>query len=347
MYLLLILCGVAFQTACQAETKTPLKVFIAGSLVVPFAELEKVYEAQHPEIDVQLEAHGSIQVIRHVTEIHDEIDVVLPADYALIPMLMYPAIESESGQPYASWNLQWASNRLVLAYRPESRYAGEVNAENWYQIIARPDVRFGLSDPRFDAAGYRALMIAQMAETFYADPTIFEKIFLGRFKNAITVKIKANRQVIQVPELLETTENSNILVRGGSVALLALLESGDIDYAFEYESVARQHGLAYVELPPEIHLGDPAFSADYEKVGVELDFQRFSSVQPSFQGEVITYGMTIPVNAPHPEAAASFLAFLLSPEGCAIMTAHHHPLLEPLAAQNRDAIPAILQTVLP
>jgi len=35
----------------------------------------------------------------------------------------------------------------------------------------------------------------------------------------------------------------------------ALLESGDIDYAFEYLSVARQHRLEFLSLPSEIDLG--------------------------------------------------------------------------------------------
>ena len=74
---------------CRSNTKTPLSVFIAGSLMVPFDELEQAYEELHPDVDLRVEAHGSIQCVRHVTEIHDPIDVVIPADYALIPMLMY------------------------------------------------------------------------------------------------------------------------------------------------------------------------------------------------------------------------------------------------------------------
>ena len=79
------------------------------------------------------------------------------------------------------------------------------HAENWYEIIARPDVKFGLSDPRFDAAGYRSLMIVQLAEDYYGDPTIFERVYLGRFKEPITVEKSGNQQVIHVPEVLETT----------------------------------------------------------------------------------------------------------------------------------------------
>ncbi len=172
-------------SACRSDPKTPLTVFIAGSLMVPFDELEQAYEELHPEIDVRVEAHGSIQVIRHVTEIHDRIDVVVPADYALIPLLMYENPVPKSGEPYADWYIKFASNRVVLAYQPGSLAADEVNAENWFDVIARPEVKFGLSDPRMDAAGYRSLMIVQLAENFYNDPTIFERIYLGRFKEPL------------------------------------------------------------------------------------------------------------------------------------------------------------------
>ena len=99
------------------------------------------------------------------------------------------------------------------------------------------------------------------------------------------------------------------------MALLALLESGDIDYAFEYESVARQHGLSYVELPAELNLGDPAHAIDYASVQVRMDFQRFSSVNPVFNGEVIGYGITIPSNAPNPVEAQALCGIFTQPSG--------------------------------
>ena len=42
-------------------------------------------------------------------------------------------------------------------------------------------MRFGLADPRFDAAGYRALMVLQLAEREYDDPYLFEDMLMGRF----------------------------------------------------------------------------------------------------------------------------------------------------------------------
>lgn len=328
---------------CGGDARTPLRVFIAGSLVVPFAELERAYEDLHPEVDVQVEAHGSIQVIRHVTEIHDLIDVVVPADYALIPLLMYTSKLPDSDQPYADWYIRFASNQVVLAYTPQSLASDEINSENWYRILARPDVRFGLPDPRLDAAGYRALMIVQLAESYYGDPTLFERIFLGRFTTPFQVSKTGDQQVIQVPELLETRSGSNILLRGGSVALLGLLESGDIDYAFEYESVARQHNLEYIKLPAALNLGEPAQVEMYANILVRLDYQRFASVKPEFTGDLIGYAVTVPTNAPQPALAYDFVAFLLSSEGAAIMNAHDHPAFAQPQADNCEAVPILLQ----
>jgi len=79
---------------------------------------------------------------------------------------------------------------------------------------------------------------------------------------------------------------------------------------------------------------------------VKMDFQRFASVDPVFKGEQIKYGLTIPSNAPHPEAAAEFIQFLYSSEGQAIMAQNAHPLITPLTGSNLENLPAKLQILL-
>jgi molybdate/tungstate transport system substrate-binding protein len=343
--LLLIFSLLALAACNGSEEKTRLKIMIAGSLIVPFEELEEVYEEAHPDVDLQVEAHGSIQVIRHVTEIHDLVDVVVPADYALIPMLMYPNTVPETDEPYADWFAEFASNHLALAYTKGSRYADEITDQNWFEVIARSDVKLGLSDPRFDASGYRTLMIMQLAEDFYKNPTIFEQVFLGQFKSPLSVKKTGQNNVIHVPEVLEPTEEATLLMRGSSIALIALLESGDIDYAFEYESVIKQHGLDYVALPDQLNMGDPDLDSYYTSTEVHLDFQRFSTVVPEFKGATIGYGVTIPSNAPHPELAEDFVAFLLGPRGQDIMRANEHPSLEVPRADGFEWMPEGLKSL--
>lgn len=343
--LFLLLSLAATLAACGPRAKTPLVVFCAGSLIQPVADLEAAFEAANPDIDVLNECHGSIQVIRHVTELHEPIDVVLTADHALIPMLMYASNDPESGRPYADWYVRFATNRLGLAYSPRSRYADEIDAGNWLEILSRPDVKVGIADPRFDASGYRALMVFQLATRLYDQPTLFFDLFDGAFKYPITVTQGEDGDTIHVPELLESRAGSHIVIRGASIQLIALLESGDLDYAFEYESVIRQHGLNLLELPAELNLGEAGMDDVYGRVTVNLDFRRFASVQPVFRGEQIGYGATIPSNAPHAREAERYLAFLLGPEGQKIMAEDFQPLLDPLVADGYPRLPDALKAL--
>ena len=68
--------------------KTNLIVFEADSLMVPFAQIQKEFEQANPDINVEMQDHGSIQDIRQVTELGQDVDIVAVADSSLIPMLM-------------------------------------------------------------------------------------------------------------------------------------------------------------------------------------------------------------------------------------------------------------------
>jgi ABC-type molybdate transport system substrate-binding protein len=63
-------------------------------------------------------------------------------------------------------------------------------------------------------------------------------------------------------------------LRGSSIRMLALLDSGDIDYAFEYFSVTEQHNLRFLPLPPEIKLSVLEKADLYTQITCELDFHR-------------------------------------------------------------------------
>jgi molybdate/tungstate transport system substrate-binding protein len=340
--LLLTAALVLLAGGCGGQTRQ-VKLIYAGSLIVPFDKLATAFEAAHPGVTVTTESHGSIQVLRHVTELGDQFDLAVTADEQLIPPLMYDRNDPHTGKPYADWYCSFATNRVVLAISPKSPLNGELTSANWYRRVAQPDVRFGLADPRFDAAGYRSLMVLQLAERAYHDPFLFEDMVMGKFTSPITVDPVGGVDVINVPEIVETTSGSNIVLRGDSIGLLALLESGDIDCAFEYESVARQHGLKYVRLPASIDLGEPAQRASYRTVEVKLESQRFASVRPIFRGDLIRYAFTIPANAPDPALAAEFAAFLLGTKGRRILQEQYQPVLTPPTLDNAAAAPEVVR----
>ena len=335
--------GSSMSTPAVSSGHTPLVVFAAGSLIIPFGDLEKAFESKYPQIDIQAQYHGSIQVMRHATELHEPIDVVATADASLVPMLMYATNNPDTGLPYANWYIRFAGNHLAIAYQPDSLYVDEINVDNWYSILSRSDVKVGIADPRFDASGYRALMTFALAQKVYQNPRIFLDMFAGDFSYPLGILIEDNLTTITVPEIVETKADSHIVIRGASMALIALLESGDLDYAFEYETVINQHNLQMVKLPDSVNLGAEGYTDIYSTVQVNLDFQRFATVKPLFRGERIGYGITIPSNAPHSEDAILFIRFLLSPEGRAIMQADRHPMFDPVIGENYENIPVDLQ----
>lgn len=325
---LFIFIPLIFVTSCLGEPdRMEIKVLCAGSLILPFSEIEEAYEALNPDIDILTEGHGSIQVIRHVTELREEADVMAVADFSLIPMMMYNIKIPETDTSYADWYIKFATNTLGIAYTSTSRYADKINDGNWYEILTRPDIKLGLADPRLDACGYRALMLLALAESFYDDNSILESV-TGEFNPAIETTTDDTGNIVTVPEILNP-ESDRIVLRGSSIRLLALLESGDIDYAFEYRSVAEQHNLEFLELPPEINLGFAKYSAMYQQVKCRLDFHRFSSVQPEFSGLPIIYGITIPNNAPHHEKAGEYIDFILGEQGQEILNNYHQPIITP------------------
>ena len=127
-------------------------------------------------------------------------------------------------------------------------------------------------------------------------------------------------------------------MRPKSVDLIALLESGDLDYAFEYSSVAAQHNLNYVVLPPEINLADANFKDFYAQAQVEI-----AGTEPgtkiTVKGAPVVYGITIPENAPHPELAILWVSFLLSSDGMTIMEANGQPPIIPAVTNDKSKLP--------
>jgi len=282
------------QTPTQTTETKILKIFHAGSLSVPFAEYEKMFEKEHPNIDVQREAAGSVECVRKIIELGKKADILASADYSLIPQMMMP--------DYADWYIMIARNEVVLAYTDKSKYKDEINSENWFKILNRSDVKFGFSNPNDDPCGYRSQMIMQLAEIYYKNPSIYDDLVL---KNSnIKVEEKNGTYVILVPKNVKVNTN-RIVLRSKETDLLAPLEAGAYDYLFIYKSVANQHNLKYVELPKEINLGYYEYADIYKKVKLTTGDGKTKTGKP------IVYGITVPKNAPNKKEAIEFVKMVL------------------------------------
>ncbi|ACV24072.1 tungstate ABC transporter substrate-binding protein WtpA [Methanocaldococcus fervens] len=290
------LCGCMEQEKAGSEEKIVLKIFHAGSLSVPFEEYEKMYEKEHPNIDIQREPAGSVACVRKITDLGKKADILASADYSLIPQMMMP--------DYADWYVMFARNEIVLVYTDKSKYKDEINSENWYKILERPDVKFGFSNPNDDPCGYRSQMVMQLAEIYYNNSTIYDNLVLKYIPN-IKVEENDGSYLIIVPKDLEVNSDK-LVVRSKETDLLAPLEAGAFDYLFIYKSVAEQHKLKYVELPKEINLGYYDYADYYKRVALEITAKNKTIV-----AKPIVYGLTVPKNATYKKEAIDFVKIIL------------------------------------
>ncbi|MDD1683586.1 MAG: tungstate ABC transporter substrate-binding protein WtpA [Methanoregula sp.] len=313
LVLVIILVHLSAAAGCvvtEPKEKTPIRVLAAGSLLLPLEGVETRFETDNPGTDVQIEGHGSIQVIRQVTDLHRPVDVVMVADESLIPDMMYRTMEGGT-RNYTDGYIPFATNSMVIAYTNRSRYADEITRENWRTVLARPDVRTGFSNPMLDAAGYRALIVVILAERYYHDTGLFDRLIGTHFDPPLTMETDNGTTAVTLPPVLRPCDKK-VAVRDGSIYLISLLSVGGIDYAFEYRSVAEGQNLSFIPLPGEIDLSSPAFSEEYSHARVVLGFERFSSLGRVRTGAPIVYAVTVPNTASHPELAEQFMNFTLA-----------------------------------
>ena len=268
-----------------------LVIFIAASLTKPIQPALDAFAAQTGTV-IQRESGASLEHVRKITELHRIPDVVMLADAEVIPQLLLPK--------YATWYAEFARNRMVVAYTPKSKHAKEINADNWTSILQKKDIEVGRTDPNLAPVGYRTLLMFQLAEDFYR-------------KRGLSAALLANAPARNI--------------RPNAAELAALLASGELDYIYDYQSVAESNGFRFIALPPQIDLGDAARASSYATVSMKV---RGSSPGQTMtvKGQPILYALTVPKDAPHAAAAKRFLDYLTTPATMAALRKAHVDMLE-------------------
>ena len=291
--------------------KGKVVIFHAGSLTLPLLKMEKAFEKIHPGVDIVREAAGSRTCARKIVDLKRPCDLMFSADDSVIDKFLIPAC--------ADFNIRFASNQLVLCYTRQSLHHDKLTAENWYKILLDRKVIWGQADPNADPCGYRALMVMQLAEKYYKVKGLYKALLSSRpLKN----------------------------IRPKSVELIVLLQTGDMDYAWEYRSVAVQHKLNFLQLPEKIKLGSADDNDFYKQAVVEISGKK-PGTQTKKTGRAVTYGVTLLRKAKNRAAALAFLNFVLDPDkGLKILKKMGQPPLVPAWVTSKamkQKIPALLR----
>lgn len=203
--------------------------------------------------DLRTEVHGSAELARLVDAGTKDPDIVAVADVALFDAPLDPA-----------WFAEFATNAVVLAYDPDTevgRRLARAGSEGWYRPLLDGQVALGRTDPDLDPLGYRTLFVLDLATEHYGLDTDLRDA------------IPSEDQIY--PE----------------TQLIGQFETGSIDAAFTYRSMAIERGYEFVDLPAPIDLNDPEFADRYARARYELP-------GGTVEGDVVSYGATIRHQSP-------------------------------------------------
>jgi molybdate/tungstate transport system substrate-binding protein len=199
---------------------------------------------------------------------------------------------------------------MAILYTNQSRYANEINQNNWSQIITRQGVVVGVSNKETDPSGYNAIFMLELAglQYYHNSTYLYDQVY--DTKNAA-------KELVIVP-----TETY----------LDAQLETGAVDYVLSYSSEAISHKLQYIDPGPQVNLSNLTLADWYAKVNVTVNGGEVT-------GAPILYDVTIPSSSPDQNMAITFLKALFSPMGQQILHTSGLTPLNPLYIYNQPAVP--------
>jgi molybdate/tungstate transport system substrate-binding protein len=225
---------------------------------------------------------------------------------------------------FTHWYVQYAGNKMVIAYNPNSKYASEFKAiadgtkpmQDLFTLLETPGLKLGRTDPNVDPQGRYFIEMLELAQMSYHLP-------------ADTVT-----KIIGSP--IASSTSSQIYAES---SLDATLQSGQLDAASAYYTQAVELHLDYIPLPDAIDLGNSADAAQYAKAAITTGTGSSASVH---HGAPLVLDITI-IGKASP-AAIAFVKYTLSSVGIAQYKAGGFKLLTPTGTGT--GIPAAISSEL-
>jgi molybdate/tungstate transport system substrate-binding protein len=270
------------------ESTTPLQVAYAGSMGSLMDGGVRPAIAKALGADLQGRAAGSTGLANLIVAGSIRPDVFI----SVTPEPMRIVLKAGKAQSA----LPIARTEMVIAYSPHSQYAaalakaGASGAKPWWQILETPGFRFGRTDPNTDPQGLNVIFVMQLAERYYHQPGLADKI-LGPQINP--------QQIFQEPQVM------------------ARVQAGQLDASSAYKTQPAALGLPRLSLPPEINLGSASMEKEYQQAGVTLNGKTHRPSPLVFYAAVLK-------DAPQPTLAARFVAWLRGPEARQILARYHY-----------------------
>ena len=166
-----ILVFISVASNAAADSLTPLEVAYAGSMGALMDRGVGPQIAKSLGAELRGRAQGSTGLANLIVAGSIRPDVFI----AVTPGPMRTVLHAGKAQR----GIPIARTEMVIAYSPRSPLAKEFARREgppWWQILERPEVRFGRTDPNVDPQGLNAIFMLQLAEAYYHQPHLADKI---------------------------------------------------------------------------------------------------------------------------------------------------------------------------
>ena len=171
--LILLFIALILLPGCNSSKKqNTIRIIHAGSVALVVKQAVEAYKKENPGVEILTESWGSKDGARQITELNKTCDVFISADEKVIETFLMP--------DYANWSIPFAGNEMVLAHTSKSKFANQLNADNWFEYLSRPEVLTARSSADADPCGVRAVLLMLLSDLYYNNADISKVLKIGR-----------------------------------------------------------------------------------------------------------------------------------------------------------------------
>jgi molybdate/tungstate transport system substrate-binding protein len=262
----------------QAESvKREIKVIYPENIQFLMEKFKNGFEKQNPGANIILQKGAGPDQVQQLYSGKETADILVLSDDRLV--------KSSVQTMYQSTPIDFMSDEIAIIAGKNAKYFDELTLRYWNTFLLRPDVKVGIADAAKSYAAIRVPLVWKLAETWVHQMSLYE---------TLTAKTK-------------TTEPQS--------SIISALQSGNLDYAFDYATQGKQNGLRVFRLLKYYNLGDPTLENVYKSAVIETDEKKL------LHGEPIIYSIGALKKSKNQTAAQALIEYVSGNEGRAILQA--------------------------
>lgn len=262
----------------QGESvKGEIKVIYPENIQFLMEKFKDGFQKQNSGASIILQKGAGPKQVQQLYSGKETADILVLSDDRMV--------KSSVQTMYQSTPTDFMSDEISIIAGKNAKYFEELTMRYWNTFLLRPDVKVGIADTAKSYAAIRVPLVWKLAETWVHQMSLYE---------SLTAKTK-------------TSEPQS--------SIISALQSGNLDYAFDYATQGKQNGLRIFRLLKYYNLGDPALENVYKSAVIETDEKKL------VYGEPIIYSIGTLKKSKNQTTAQAFIDYVSGNEGRAILQA--------------------------